>query len=139
MSDPEKPIPPARVAARAGDKSYVPDWDPGTNALAGQPPQVVPVTNRPLDVASPVMVEGLTIRPARLMDAAEARNTMARIIGDMLIWIEGFPHDLVGEGAHVLKVFQDLKARRQARVMAEQHDQDIEPDAIDRARFTPGP
>ncbi len=138
MSD-AKPIPPARVAAQAGDKSYVPDWDPGQNALTGQPPQVVPVMNRPLDVGAPVMVEGLTIRPAKLMDAPEARNTMSRIINDMLVWIEDFPHDLVGEGAHVLKVFQDLKARRFARVMAAQHDQDIEPDAIDKARFKPGP
>jgi hypothetical protein len=137
MSDTSKPIPPARVAGRAGDTSYVPDWDPGKQALRDAPPQVVPVQQRSIDVAAPVVVEGITIKPAKLMEPAEARNMMARIIGDMLVWIDGYPYELAGEEAYVLRFFQDLQARRQARVQAKLHDQAILPDAIDQARFKP--
>jgi|SRR5215472_14236834 len=128
-----KPIPPARTAATAGDTSYVPDFDPGKSMLTGERMQVVPVLTRPLDVAAPVMVEGITIKPAKLMEAAEARNTMARIINDMLVWIADFPHELVGEEAYVLQVFQELAARRLLRTTAKLHDQPIEPDMIDQA------
>jgi hypothetical protein len=127
----EKPIPPARVAGMAGDTHYVPDWDPGKPTISGEVLQVVPVMVRPVDVGSPAMVEGITIRPARMMDAGEARNTMTRIINDILNWVEGFPYELTGEAAYVLNVFQELKARRLARVVAAQHDQTVEPDRID--------
>lgn len=134
---PTKPIPPARVAGIAGDRGYVPDWDPGKLSTTGAPPQVVPVLQRKQDVAAPVMVEGITIRPARLMDAAEARNTLARIINDVLIWSEDYPYELAGEEAHVLRVFNELRARRRARVQAELHDQTIEQDQVDQAGFKP--
>jgi hypothetical protein len=137
MSDLGKPIPPARVAATAGDAAYVPDFDPGKSSLTGERVQVVPVLERKGDVASPVMVPGITIRPARTMEAAEARNTMARIITDMLVWIDGYPHALYGEEAYVLEVFQEIAERRKARVQAKLHDQPIERDAIDEARHEP--
>lgn len=137
MSDALKPIPPARIAGRAGDSNYVPDWDPGRQTQSGAPPQVVPVMQRSIDVAAPVMVEGITIKPAKLMEPAEARNTLARIVNDMLVWLDGYPFELTGEEAYVLKIFQEIQARRQARVQATAHDQTIEPDEVDQASFKP--
>jgi hypothetical protein len=137
MSDQVKPVPPARVAATAGDLTYVPDFDPGKSSLTGERVQVVPVLQRKGDVAAPAMVEGITIRPAKAMEAAEARNTLARIISDMLVWIDGYPHALYGEEAHVLRFFQAITARRQARTQAQLHDQDVAPDAVDQAVFEP--
>jgi hypothetical protein len=135
VSDQIKPIPPARIAATAGDTSYVPNFDPGKSMLTGAPIQVVPVLQRKGDVGSPALVEGITIRPAKAMEAAEARNTMARIINDMLVWIDGYPHDLYGEEAYVLEVFQEIAQRRKMRTQAQLHDQTVEPDAIDQAVY----
>jgi hypothetical protein len=139
MADPPKPAPPARVAATAGDRGYVPDFDPGKSSLTGEKVQVVPVMQRQGDVASPAMVEGITIRPAKVMTAAEARNTMARIITDMLVWIDGWPHDLHGEEAYVLEIFREIATRRKLRTQAGLHDQDIVADDIDKAHYEPKP
>jgi hypothetical protein len=82
------------------------------------------------------MVPGITIKPARLMSRRKRATPSRGSSTTWLVWIEGYPYELTGEDAHVLKFFQRLQARRSARV-GRLHDQAILPDAIRRGSNQP--
>lgn len=101
------------------------------------PPQVVPVLSRPMDTQSPMQIRGVTIRPARMMDAPTARSTLSRVIADVKTWTADFPHEVHGEAAYVLGFFRGLVSRQRTLTDATLHGQPVEPDAIAEATHLP--
>jgi hypothetical protein len=133
------PIPPARIAGEAGNPAMDVGYDRGHGTVADRPVQVVPVLHNPMDTQSPTQVEGITLRPARAMDAGTARATLGKMIADAKTWMADFPHQADGENAHVLTFFRGLISRQQARTTAAAHGQEIPEDAIEAAKHLPPP
>jgi hypothetical protein len=136
---PIKDIPPARIAARAGDPGIDLGYDPGRNVLRDPPPQVVAVPMRPGDTQSPMQIQGITIPPAASMDTVTAVTTLNRILTDAKNWTAIFPHEVGGEAAYFLSFLRGLTARQQTRTNAQAYGQDLPDDPIDLAKHMPPP